>query len=70
MDLFWKKRRGGRIMNIDDKVITPTACALYPKEFLSYLQGHMLKECIISYNGLRCLWWALCCYGRTKTYAK
>ena len=33
---FGRREEGGRIMNIDDKVITPTACALYPKEFLSW----------------------------------
>ena len=33
---FGRREEGGRIMNVDDKVITPTACALYPKEFLSW----------------------------------
>ncbi|PPR26398.1 MAG: hypothetical protein CFH34_00977 [Alphaproteobacteria bacterium MarineAlpha9_Bin4] len=33
---FGRRKEGGRIMNIEGKITTPTACALFPKEFLSW----------------------------------
>ena len=33
---FGRREEGGRAMNIAGKVITPTGCAVFPKEFLSW----------------------------------
>ena len=33
---YGRREEGGRIMNIQDKITTPTACALFPAEFLSW----------------------------------
>ena len=33
---YGRREEGGRIMNIQDKISTPTACALFPAEFLSW----------------------------------
>ncbi len=33
---YGRREEGGRIMNVDAKVTTPTACALFPAEFLSW----------------------------------
>ena len=53
---FGRREEGGRIMNIDDKVITPTGCALYPKEFLSWPpRSYVERMYNIFHNGLKCL---------------
>ena len=33
---YGRREEGGRVMNIKDKITTPTACALFPAEFLSW----------------------------------
>ena len=33
---FGRREEGGRVMDIEDKVETLTACAVFPKEFLSW----------------------------------
>ena len=33
---YGRREEGGRVMNIEGKVNTPTACAVFPKEFLSW----------------------------------
>ena len=33
---YGRREEGGRVMNIEGKVNTPTACAIFPKEFLSW----------------------------------
>ena len=33
---FGRREEGGRVMDIEDKVETITACAVFPKEFLSW----------------------------------
>ena len=41
---YGRREEGGRVMNIDDKVNTPTACALFPKEFLSWPPKSYVKR--------------------------
>jgi microsomal epoxide hydrolase len=33
---YGRREEGGRVMNIEGKINTPTACAIFPKEFLSW----------------------------------